>query len=261
MLDQGVVYCLTDSESYFDAVLISALILRSFEPELPITIISNLSQIDKLSLKSYNISTRLLTQKEIPVDSAFVSRYVKTHLINWSPYKSTLYLDADILPCAPINDLWKYLDEASIAMAKDRIPTVEMSDHVSQEEKLYTLKQIPPLTIHFNSGVMLWRNNKEIQQLFAQWQTEWQIFRKQDQLALVRTLYRNQIHVAEIPRIYNVSPRDSVELIKEGYKIHLLHCWGGMVASGEYRNLARSRYPEIVEEVDFLFRRHGVLPI
>ena len=255
MNDRGVVYCLTDCEAYFEAALISAIALRSFEPELPISIISNLSRIDKLSLKSYNISTRLLTQQEIPVNNAFVSRYVKTHLIDWSPYKSTLFLDADILPCAPISDLWKYLEEAPVAMALDRIPTVGMSDHVSQEEKSYTLDRVPPLTAHFNSGVMLFKNNEEIQKLFAQWQLEWQIFQKQDQLALVRALDRTQTRVAHIPRPYNVSPRDSVDLIKEGYKIHLLHCWGGMVASGEFLQLARSRYPEIVEKVGFLLSK------
>jgi lipopolysaccharide biosynthesis glycosyltransferase len=255
MNDQGVVYCLTDCEAYFEAALISAIALRSFEPELPISIISNLSQINKLSLKSYNISTRLLTPEEIPVNNAFVSRYVKTHLIDWSPYKSTLFLDADILPCAPISDLWKYLEEAPIAMALDRLPTVGMCDHVSSEEKSYTLKQVPPLSTHFNSGVMLFKNNEENQKLFTQWQCEWEIFQRQDQLALVRAIDRTKISVAHIPRPYNVSPRDSVDLIKEGYKIHLLHCWGGMVASGEFRQLARSRYPEIVEKVDFLLTK------
>jgi lipopolysaccharide biosynthesis glycosyltransferase len=252
MIGQGVVYCLTDCEAYFEAVLISALTLRSFEPELPISIISNLPLIKKLALKSYGISAKLLTQSEIPVNNAFVSRYIKTHLIELSPYQSTLFLDADILPCAPVSDLWKYLEQAPMAMAMDRIPTIGMSDHVSQAEKLYTLEQVPPFSTHFNSGVMLWQNNGEMQQLFAQWQREWQIFQKQDQLALVRALHHTKTPVAKIPQTYNISPRDSVQLIKAGEKIHLWHCWGGMVASGGFRKIARSRYPKIVEKVDYL---------
>jgi len=254
MISQGVVYCLTDSEAYLEAVLISSLTLRSFEPDLPIAIISNLARIESLDLKPYNISSRYLTAQELPVNNTFVSRYLKTHLIELSPFTETLFLDADILPCAAINDLWYYLKTAMIAMVKDRLPLVEMCDHISPEEKSYTLEQIPPHSIQYNSGVMLWRNNRSMQELFAQWQSEWNIYQKQDQLALVRALHHCHISVAEIPQFYNVSPIDSIELIEAGQKIQLLHCWGGMVASGEFRDIAQSRYPQIVEQVDFLLR-------
>jgi Glycosyl transferase family 8 len=252
MIDQGVIYCVTDSETYLEAGLISAITLRSFEPDLPITIISNLDLINRLPLGTHNISTRLLTPAELPNNSDFISRYVKTHLFDWSPYRSTLFLDADILPCSSVNDLWSYLELSAIAMVRDRLPLVEMCDHISEQEKSYTLAQIPPNTAQFNSGVMLWQNNPQMQGLFSQWQHEWQIYKKQDQLALVRALHQCQIPVAEIPQTYNVSPIDSVDLIQAGYKIHLLHCWGGMVVSGEFRQIARSRYPEVVENVDFM---------
>lgn len=252
MISQGVVYCLTDSEAYLEAVLISALTLRSFEPDLPIAIISNLARIQRLALKPYGISTRFLTPQELPENHGFISRYVKTHLIELSPYTETLFLDADILPCAGISDLWGYLKNAAIAMVKDRLPFVEMCDHISLEEKTHTLAQIPANSPQFNSGVMLWKHNQTMQKLFSQWQDEWQIYQKQDQLALVRALHNCDICVAELPQTYNVSPIDSTELIDAGKKIQLLHCWGGMVASGEFRHIAQSRYPEIVKKVDFL---------
>ena len=254
--DRGVVYCVTNNRVYLESALTSALILRSLEPELPISIGSNLPLLNKLSselsLTQNNISTIFLNTPDGLTDHPFVSRYLKTDLINWSPYQETLFLDADILPCLPIGDLWRYLDQAAIAMVLDRLPMVEMCDHISEEEKLYTLGKIPALSKQFNSGVMLWRNNAKTQKLFTQWQSEWQVFQKQDQLALVRALHHTQISVAEIPRTYNGSPRDSVDLIKEGHKIYLLHCWGGMVASGEFRQFAESRYPEIVDKVDLL---------
>ena len=252
MIKKGVVYCVTDSKAYLGSALISAIVLRSFEPTLPITIVSNLSVLTTLPLNAYLIETQLLTTQELGDNHPFVSRYAKTRLIQLSPYTETLFLDADILPCQGIRQLWTYLNEASIAMAFDRLPQVEMCDHISEEEKLYTLAQIPALSTQFNSGVMLWKNNAETQELFLQWQREWNIFQKQDQLALVRALHRTQMTVAQIPNTYNVSPIDSVDLIKEGYPIHLLHCWGGMVASGEFRRIAESRYPEIVQQVDFL---------
>ncbi len=254
--DRGVVYCVTNDRAYLESALTSAMILRSLEPELPISIGSNLPLLHKLStelaLRQHNISTIFLNTPDELADHPFVSRYLKTNLINWSPYQETLFLDADILPCLPIGDLWAYLDQAAIAMVLDRLPLVEMCDHISEQEKSYTLAKIPALSKQFNSGVMLWRNNAETQKLFSQWQREWQVFQKQDQLALVRALHHAQVAVAEIPRTYNGSPRDSVDLIKEGQKIYLLHCWGGMVASGEFRQHAESRYPEIVNRVDLL---------
>ncbi len=249
MPTKGVIYCVTDSRAYLEAALISALTLRRFEPELPITIFSNLAQFDKLNLSFENISIQFISAAS---DNAFNSRGIKTRLINWSPYDETLFLDADILPCDAIGALWKLLDCASIAMAKDRLETVELCDHISPIEKSYTLAQVPPFSAQFNSGVMLWKNNTEVQKLAAAWQDEWQIFQKHDQLALVRALHRTKIAVATIPQTYNISPIDSLPLIQAGVKIQLLHCWGGMVAAGEFRQIAISRYPEIVEKVDDL---------
>jgi lipopolysaccharide biosynthesis glycosyltransferase len=251
-IERGAIYCVTDCETYLQSALISALTLRGLEPDLPVTIISNLNLINRLDLEAHNISLRFLTAQELPESSAYISRYVKTRLFDWSPYRSTLFLDADILPCSSVSGLWNYLDRDPIAMVKDRLPTVEMCDHISAQEKSFTLDRIPPLSVQFNSGVMLWQNNQTIQRLFTRWQYEWQIFQKQDQLALVRALHQCRISVAEIPQTYNVSPIDSIDLIKSGHKIHLLHCWGGMVASGEFRQIARMRYPEVVEKVDLL---------
>jgi len=80
MISQGVVYCLTDSEAYLEAVLISSLTLRSFEPDLPIAIISNLDRIESLDLKTYDISSRYLTDRELPVNNTFISRYADSNL-------------------------------------------------------------------------------------------------------------------------------------------------------------------------------------
>ena len=41
---------------------------------------------------------------------------------------------------------------------------------------------------------------------------KWQVFQKQDQLALVRALHHAQVAVTEIPRTYNGSPRLSIGL-------------------------------------------------
>lgn len=252
MMDRGVVYCITNSQAYLEAALTSALALRQLEPELPITILANHPLLRDLPLDRHHISARVLDLSEIPGNSAFVSRCLKTCLTYWSPYSETLFLDADILPRQPIGQLWRYLKRADFAMATDRLPTVAMCDHVAPEEKNYTLQRVPATATQFNSGVMLWRKNAATQHLFDRWHQEWQIFQKQDQLALVRALHQTHIPIAKLPRTYNISPIDSFPLIQAGKQVHLLHCWGGMVASGEFRRIAQSYYPEVIEQVDRL---------
>lgn len=254
MTSRGVVYCVTNRDAYLEAALISAIALRELEPELPITIISELPLLKFLPLSKFNICSRYLFPQEIICSSNFASRCLKTRLISLSPYQETLFLDADILPRQPLGELWRYLSQTDLALAHDRLPTVGLCDHIASEEKAYTLKRVPSHFTQFNSGVMLWRNTVSTQKLFEQWYQEWLVFQKHDQLALVRALHVTQTVVTRLPKSYNVSPIDSVALIQEGQKVHLLHCWGGMVSSGEFRQMAQKYYPEVVETVDGLYR-------
>ena len=253
MAKKGVVYCATGSGAYLEAALISAIALRNLEPELPITIISERADLPTRSLSHYGISTRNFDPRRLPAEhQPYLSRYLKTHLIHFSPYEETLLLDADILPHQPVRDLWAALDQGDIAMVKDRLPTLELCDHVGAEEKDYTLTQVAPTTTQYNSGVLLWRKNAAMEALFDDWFQEWQRFHKQDQLALMRSLHKTQTQVVDLPGTYNISPIDSAPLIAAGQRIHLLHCWGGMVGSGQFRKIALGHCPRAVETVEQL---------
>lgn len=252
MKSRGVIYCATTSTAYLEAALISAMALRQHEPTLPITLLSDRPLLERLPLHDYGITPKLLNVHELG-HHAFSSRAVKTRLNAYSPYQETLFLDADILPLQPVTDLWRVLDASDFAMAVDRLPIVSLCDHVAQKEKSYTLERLLGNTVHFNSGVMLWRESLATQALFEQWHKEWQRFQKHDQLALIRAIERIQIPVATLPMTYNISPIDAAPLMLEGQNVHLLHCWGGMVASGEYRQFAKQYYPLIVETVASLF--------
>jgi lipopolysaccharide biosynthesis glycosyltransferase len=245
---KGVVYCVTGNMAYLEAAFISAIALRNLEPDLPITLISEHPELPRRSLSHYGIEIRSLTPDELPQQHLpFLSRYIKTRLIHFSPYEETLLIDADILPHQPVRQLWQALDRGDLAMVKDRLPTVALCDHVSAEEKTYTLGLVAPTTTQYNSGVMLWRKNEQTLAMFDDWHREWQRFYKQDQLALVRSLHHHAMAVVELPRSYNISPIDSAPLLAAGQRIHLMHCWGGMVASGEFREIALGHCPRAVE--------------
>ncbi len=252
---RGVVYAVTQSDVYLEAALMSALALRSLEPNLPISIISDHPRLSRLPLHHHQITP--LCIEDLSAKGIFASRWLKTHLQHFSPYRETLFLDADILPLQPVAPLWDYLAEVDWAMALDRLPTVVLCDHISPEEKRYTLERVaalsadgfPIMTPQYNSGVMLWRESVATQSLFEQWYAEWQIFQKQDQLALVRAMQHQGLPVATLPKTYNISPLDATPLMQSGKTVHLLHCWGGQVLSGEFRRLVAQYYPSVIQSL------------
>lgn len=277
MKDRGVIYCATTTTAYLEAALISAIALRQLEPTLPITLISEQPLLNRLPLDAYQITPRFLERHEIRV-GPYASRFVKTRLQRLTPYRESLFLDADILPLQPIAGLWEFLSQDDLAMALDRLPLVGLCDHVDVEEKKYTLRTLSRDLSHFNSGVILWRGTPKTQLLFQAWHEEWKKFQKQDQMALARAIHQTQISVTKLPRRYNISPIDSGLYSLDGLDdwpknqpllldnqsnsislssfvfegrgdVHLLHCWGGTIASGKFTEIAKYFYPNIVEVV------------
>jgi hypothetical protein len=245
MSHRGVIYSVTQSIAYLEAALISAIALRHLEPDLAITILSDHPLLGELPLADYNITPQThLSPPE--ASSAFTSRWIKTRFNEFTPYDETLFLDADILPLQPIAPLWDILNHSDWAMATDRLPTIALCDHIAQPEKDYTLQIVPGQARQYNGGVILWRRNNATDRLFQRWHQEWLRFQNQDQLALARAIYGTDLPIGTLPPTYNISPIDAAPLFAAGQPVHLLHCWGGMVASGEFRQIARSYYPEIV---------------
>ena len=277
MKNRGVIYCATGNVLYLEATLISAIVLRQIEPNIPITIISDHPLLKLFPLEKYEISARFINLSEINDSGSFSSRDIKTSLSKFSPYQETLFLDADILPLKPISDLWDYLDYGDMCMVVDLVPTLGLCAHISEEEKNYTLQYLPESTTQFNSGVILWRNTTQTQSLFELWNREWLKFKKQDQLALVRAINKAEFSVQSLPCIYNISPIDSISrienksvktlteihemcqfkalsmikqsMLKQKNDICLLHCLGGPIALGRFPEIAQKFYPNIVEQV------------
>jgi lipopolysaccharide biosynthesis glycosyltransferase len=249
---RGVIYCATNHIIFLEAALISAIALRQLNPEIPVTIVCDASTYQDLALDDFGI-----TLIKAPIESdyntlAFVSRNLKTRLSKITPYQETLYIDSDMLPLKSIAPIWGYLSAADFAMTVDRLPTIAQCDHIAPVERDYTMELLPGETIQFNSGLMLWRDNAKTQMLFEQWQEEWQCFKKHDQLAMVRALATTQLQVAQLPVNYNISPIDAAPSLLPKNEVYLLHCWGGQVASGDYRRIAKQFHPQIVDRVDQL---------
>ena len=140
----------TSQRVYLEAALISSIAVRQLNPEIPITIFCDpvLDELLSLSTLQQSLKTYDINVVKISMEGdAFLSRSVKTHLNELSPYQETLYIDSDMLPLKSISSVWNYLDHGDMAMVLDRLPTLAMCDHVAQVEIDYTLKLLPGDTI------------------------------------------------------------------------------------------------------------------
>jgi hypothetical protein len=241
--NRGALFCGSGSFDYLEAALISALALRQHEPGLPITVLSDLPSLDCIDIEDTGITMRLVGPGVAPGSKAFASRSIKTRLAMLTPYRESLYIDADMLAMQPLGDLWQVLDRAPMGLVRDRLPLVSLCDHVAEEEKLCTLNAVGGEATHFNSGLILWRSEPATECLFTHWHQQWCRFARQDQLALVRAISSSRIKVETLPSSYNISPRDA-----RGRQVHFLHRWGGTVERGIFRRFARALLPAVVAD-------------
>ncbi len=143
---------------------------------------------------------------------SFRSRQYKTQLLRYSPFEITVVIDDDALINFPFGTAEEWLGECDFAMTHDhRIPT------------LGTLKSTPTTPLHvrgikdfigphnahkpyFNSGVMIFRRTRRMQEFFEQWYADWLIHQCMDQAALVTALEKSSLPVTPLPGAMNFLP-------------------------------------------------------
>ncbi len=165
-----------------------------------------------------------------PVEGPWGSRHYKTQL-NQFAFDTTLYLDSDTLPIAPIDPLWDALRWGEICLAHDIESDVGSFLDASWEKTAVTraeLEYMDGLALHsqsyFNSGVMLWQQSPGIDRLFDAWHAEWQRFHSLDQMALVRAMASERPVAHTLSRIWNC-PANKFHSIAQarGAGIRVLH--------------------------------------
>lgn len=146
------------------------------------------------------------------VGDGFATRYYKTQ-INAYGYDTTFFLDADTLPITSISRIWRELRFAKMCLSMDSFPTVQ--DLVAKNTKDRERRQVEyscmsdrGLMHHplYSSGVILFRRSAATDELFTIWHEEWNRFRHEDQLALVRAIARTGF------RVHALAPRWNARL-------------------------------------------------
>ena len=159
------------------------------------------------SLKRHNsdLKVHLITDQEIEIilhiDSIDIikdaHRRSKVDYMYKSPFEHTLYLDADTFVLHNLDELFDVLLRFDIAMA-----------HAHKRNKTHLQKwreEIPQAFPQMNSGVVLFRKNKETLKLLKDWQ---EVFHaagfKRDQITLRELLWLSDLRIHILPPEYNV---------------------------------------------------------
>lgn len=119
------------------------------------------------------------------------SRHAKTHMLDWTPFDDTLYLDADTRVQGDVAAGFAVLEAGwDVAMA----PSANQGDdwlwHVSEDERALTRRVLGYEALQLQAGVLFVRRNARTRALWAAWADEWARFADEDQGAFLRALDR-----------------------------------------------------------------------
>lgn len=253
MSEFGLVYCVTGA-AYAQAAVLSYL---SMPLDLPVCWICD----DAAAHYVEGAIGESAGDIEVPdvspeLEGYQVSRYLKlVEAPSLSPFGTSLYVDCDTLcPQAALNvPLLQMLANFGhgFGLAINRGSTLEgASAHISPEELSYTAQLVPPNSIQFNGGVILWRSGGEASAIFDHWWDEYQRFGQADQAALTRSLQIRGQQVFELPQQFNFPSSLLNEAAWQIVDPQIVHCAGGMVESGQFLKWAQSIAPHAINRLE-----------
>ena len=129
-------------------------------------------------------------------DRASNGRWAKCNLDKLTPYKWTLYLDADTRVHGAVDGGYAILGGMfDIAMSPSKVQGDGILWHVSEEERAYTHSRLGRDLLQLQGGMMFWRKNDRTRAFFQAWREEWERWEGQDQAALLRALHRTPLRL------------------------------------------------------------------
>jgi len=130
-------------------------------------------------------------------------RWAKVNLDKLSPYRETLYLDADTRVRQPVGVGFEMLRNGW-----DMVATISQNQtkdwlwHLDAEDREATQQEVGQM-IQLGGGVFWFKKGARMTSLFDAWRYEWLRWRNQDQGALLRALYQRPVRLWLLPRIWN----------------------------------------------------------
>jgi len=139
-----------------------------------------------------------------PLSDKQKSRQAKVRLFEWTPYRDTLYLDADTRVQGDVSGGFAILDGGwDLAIA----PSVNQGEdwlwHVGEDEREETRRYYDLQPVQLQGGVFFVRQNYLTETFFDAWADEWRRWGDEDQGALLRALKACPVRLWMLGRDWN----------------------------------------------------------
>lgn len=179
---QGILYIATGNRFRNEAIY-SAGRVRELMPEVP------------LALASDQLPNNRIFSNTIPIDRPQGSFADKIAPLAQTPFAETIFLDTDAYLCQAVPELFEILKHYDIALAHAPMRQTGSVD-------------VPATFPEFNSGVIAYRSNERVWDLFQSWGRfyEEQVSKTgqiDDQPALRRALWHSDVKISVLPPEYN----------------------------------------------------------
>lgn len=205
--DQGAIYVST-GKRYVEMAAMSARSLKAHCPNLPVHIFTD---CDTASFGCFDSSTKILTPH----------RRSKLDFFSETPYKKTLYLDADTRVCEDIAPMFDLLDNFEFAVAHDSGRGKHINKYTGQApserdkpDKKY-ISQAPASFMPLNSGVILYRTTDPVIAFFKTWKEAYdKAGFKSDQLTFRDQLWLRDLKLWILPPEYNCRPKSFIKALR-----------------------------------------------
>jgi len=152
---------------------------------------------------------------------------IKPGLCELTPFQRTLYIDADTeFMSKKIVEGFRFLDDHDIALAKELLTIGKLYNkpragwEINIQERDATIEFLggDPDTHFLNSGVLFFRKCPAVQKVFKAWGEEWRVWQQWDeQLSLMRALYRYPVKIKYLEVDWNHPHRDQAKIIFHNY--------------------------------------------
>ncbi|WP_152422795.1 putative nucleotide-diphospho-sugar transferase [Natronorubrum bangense] len=182
---EGIVYIATGEEFRKEARYSAKIFKRSNTNTNTCIISESISDQDKAMFDDW-----------IEIESPNYSFQDNIKYIKNSPYEKTIYLDTDIYVDSNISDLFMLLDSYDLAATHN---------HHRAKEKVFT--NIPKCFPEYNTGVLAYKSNEEIDKFFNEWGDNYSEDHPGNQQSFRKTLYESTINYSTLPPEYNLMIR------------------------------------------------------
>ncbi|MDL0121720.1 hypothetical protein [Halobacterium salinarum] len=187
-MDKGIAYIAT-GEDYIKEAVYSGQSCKSQNPELDITLLTD----EKVN---FNCFDSVIVRPELNHKYGIIPD-------DFFPYDHTLFLDTDTRVCGDLSEIFNLLDVYDIGVSES-IGNLKdtMANHRTIEESV-------PLSFPlFNSGVILYKDNKAIADLFSLWQNLYTKYRHHDGFHMNQptfrvALYQSGVQLVPLSKLYN----------------------------------------------------------